>query len=293
MQKTLDLSIKKDEIGTIEGEYLVPEGKYYPAYMSNAKWDAFIKDMKMNHASAFEEYGAGSGGELKPKGKYPPKMASYGSSSRMIYNLCKDIPNFHFEYQLPTQVGGVANLDGFLELDNEYFFVEAKCREPYGIKSHLIENKYRELYKHINGDKTCNLSIKIENADAKMKVMFLVGEDKIESFDIKQMICHLLGIAVKFLNTPTNKRITFLYLCYNPKLIEIVECKKKESIFATYNQMCEECNAIDFRGLFKSIIMYLNEEQKVGNITNEDIDKMLANFNFLLCDQSTFLSQID
>jgi hypothetical protein len=282
-----------NEIGTIAGAYFVPAGKSYSAYVSNTEWDAFIKDMEINHASAFEEYGAGSGGELKPKGKYPPKMASYGSSSRMIYNLCKDIPNFHFEYQLPTRVGGVANLDGFMESDNKYIFVEAKCREPYSAKSHLIENKYQELYKHINKDKACNLSIQTENCDSKMKVMFSVGEHKIESFDIKQMICHLLGITVKFLRTPTDKRITFLYLCYNPKLIEIVEGKKKESILATYNQMCEECNAIDFSALFKSIVMYLSEELKVGHATDTAIDTMLANFNFFLCDQSTFLSQLE
>ena len=293
MQKTLDISIKKNEIGTIEGAYFVPDGNSYSAYMSNTEWDALIKDMERNHASAFEEYGAGSGGELKPKGKYPPKMASYGSSSRMIYSLCKDIPNFHFEYQLPTRVGGVANLDGFMESDNEYIFVEAKCREPYGVKSHLIENKYRELYKHINKDKACNLSIQIENVGSKMKVMFSVGENKIESFDIKQMICHLLGIAVKLLNIPTDKRITFLYLCYNPKLIEIVEGKKKESILTTYNQMCEECNAIDFSSLFKSIVIYLSEELKVGYATGTAIDTMLNNFDFLLCDQNTFLSKLD
>ena len=293
MQKTLDLSIKKNELGTIEGAYFVPDGNSYSAYMSNTEWDALIKDMERNHASAFEEYGAGSGGELKPKGKYPPKMASYGSSSRMIYNLCKDIPNFHFEYQLPTRVGGVANLDGFMESDNKYIFVEAKCREPYGVKSNLIDNKYRELYKHINKDKTCNLSIQIENADSKIKVMFSVGENKIESFDIKQMICHLLGITVKFLNAPTDKKIAFLYLCYNPKFIEIAEGKKKESILKTYNQMREECNAIDFRGLFKSIVMYLSEEIKVGHATDTAMDTMLNNFDFLLCDQSTFLSKLD
>lgn len=293
MQKALDLSIKKAELGMIDGGYAVSNGKAYESYMSNIKWDAFRKDMEMNHASAFEEYGAGSGGELKPKGKFPPKMASYGSSSRMIYNLCKDIPSFHFEYKLSTRVGGVANLDGFMESDDEYFFVEAKCREPYGVKSHLIESKYRELYKHISEDSTCDLSIRIENADSKMNVMFSVGENEIVNFDIKQMICHLLGIAVKFLNAPTDKKITFLYLCYNPKLIEIVDNKKKESIFSTYDQMCAECNAIDFCSLFKSIVMYLREELKVGHATDKDIDKMLASFKFLLCDQSTYLSMLE
>lgn len=292
MQKTLDLSIKKSEIGTTEGGYYVNNGKPYEAYVSNQEWDVFVKDMEQNHSDAFGEYGAGSGGEMKPKGKYPPKMASYGSSSRMIYNLCKDIPNFHFEYQLPTRVGGIANLDGFIEKEDRYIFVEAKCREPYGAKSHMIEKKYKELYQYINHDKICNLNINTEDADSKIDVTFSVGERIILHFDIKQMICHLLGIAVKFLNNPSDKKILFLYLCYNPKLIEMIDDKKRTSIYATYDQMCAECNVIDFSNLFKSIVIYLSEQLKVGLATNEDIDKMLANFNFQLCDQSDYINKI-
>ena len=112
--------------------------------MNNDEWDAFVADMEKNHQNAFDEYGAGSGGELKPKGKYPPKMASYGSSSRMIYNLCKGIAEFHFEEKMPTKVGGTANLDGYMETGDRYIFVEAKCRELYGENSHLIESKYRK-----------------------------------------------------------------------------------------------------------------------------------------------------
>lgn len=292
MQKTLDLSIKKHEIGTNDGGYAVPNGKIYASYMSNDEWDAFVKDMKHHHGKAFEEYGAGAGGELKPKGKYPPKMASYGSSSRMIYNLCKDIPQFHFEYQLPTRIGGIANLDGFMETDDELYFVEAKCREPYGIKSHLIESKYRKLYQYINNDKTCNLNIHIEDVGSKIKVTFSVKEQVLASFDIKQMICHLLGIAVKYLNAPTDKKISFLYLCYNPELIEIEERKKEDSIMAIYNRMCTECNLISFYDLFKSIITYLNTELSIGQATGNDIDTMLANFKFVLCDQNSFLDVI-
>ena len=80
MQKTLDLSIKKTEIGSLQGGYSTV--KLYESYMSNDAWEDFIIEMKRNHPEAYKEYGAGSGGELKPKGKYPPKMASFGSSSR-------------------------------------------------------------------------------------------------------------------------------------------------------------------------------------------------------------------
>lgn len=292
MQKTLDLSIKKSETGTTKDGYSVNNGKSYEAYVSNQEWEMFVKDMEQNHPDAFDEYMAGSGGEMKQKGKYPPKMASYGSSSRMIYNLCKDIPKFHYEHQLPTKVGGIANLDGFIEKEDRYIFVEAKCREPYGAKSHIIEKKYRDLYQYIDSDGSCNLNIRTENIDSKISVMFSVGKRIITNFDIKQMICHLLGIAVKFLNNPTDKRISFLYLCYNPKLIEIIDDKKKANIYETYDQMSAECHAIDFSNLFKSIVMYLSEQLKVGMSTSEDIHKMLDNFKFQLCDQNDYINKI-
>ena len=151
MQKTLDLSIKKHEIGTLDGGFRTKITRQ--AYMDNLVWDAFKDDMEKNHPNAFAEYGAGAGGELTEKNGFPPKMASYGSSSRMIYNLCKDIENFHFEHKLHTKIGGVANLDGFMETDDKFIFAEAKCREPYGKKTNLIECKYDTLYRYINSNR--------------------------------------------------------------------------------------------------------------------------------------------
>ena len=132
MQKTLDLSIKQQETGSLDGGFLANNQTVYPSYLDNQAWLDFKMDMASNYPTAWMEYGAGSGGELKEEGPFPPKMASYGSSSRMIYRLCKDNPDFHFEYKLPTRVGGIANLDGFLETEDRYIFVEANCREPYG-----------------------------------------------------------------------------------------------------------------------------------------------------------------
>lgn len=287
MQTTLDLSIKKHETGTLEGGYTTK--KEYPSYMNNQMWDSFKKDMEQNHKAAYTEYGAGSGGEMNPKGKFPPKMASYGSSSRMIYNLCKDIPNFHFEYQLPTRVGGIANLDGFMDFENKYTFVEAKCREPYGVKPHLIEKKYKDLYNYINKNTSCNINIKVQDEESKIKVDFFADDLAVTYFDIKQMICHLLGIAVKFLNNPTDKKICFLYLCYNPKLIEITDTKKKDEIYKAYDKMCDECNSIDFVSLFETVIRYLHEELNVGKATNENITEITSRFTFTLCDQNNFM----
>lgn len=288
MQKTLDLSMKKHETGTIDGGFSVKGGKPYSSYMQNSEWDCFIRDMEENHGEAFVEYGAGSGGECKSNGAYPPKMASYGSSSRMIYNLCKEIPGFHFEYKLHTTVGGTANLDGFLEREEELIYVEAKCREPYGEKPHLIEKKYKELYDYINAQATNNLRIRAEPLASKLNVSFSVNGKEIKHFDIKQMLCHLLGVATKHLRQPTHKRITFLYLAYDPRRIELIDSKKGAKIIAVYNEMCDECKAVDFKALFTDVCRFLAEKL---DIINTNIDALSNAFHFQLRDQSNFVSE--
>ena len=111
----LDLAIKLNEIGTTDGGYDIKYGEkmlHKQTYMTNAEWELFLLAMS---ETAKKEYGAGGGDELNGKNGHPPKMASYGSSSRMIYNLSKEKKGFHFEKKLPTTVGGTANLDGFYD----------------------------------------------------------------------------------------------------------------------------------------------------------------------------------
>ncbi len=289
MQKTLDLSIKKYETGTTEGGFAVKDGKIYASYMSNSEWNAFIGNMKENYPQAFGEYGAGSGGECMPNGVYPPKMASYGSSSRMIYHLCKDVPGFRFEYKLPTTVGGVANLDGYLEKEDELIYVEAKCREPYGEKPHLIEAKYEELYRYLNEQPTNNLNISIpEKTGSKIKVVFSVDGMEIRHFDMKQMLCHLLGIATKHLQEPTSKRITFLYLTYDPTQIKLIDSEKGAKIVETYNTMCAECNAVAFKALFEDICRFLSKNR---NLPSKNISAIVSSFSFQLKNQIDFMCE--
>lgn len=292
MQKTLDLSIKKHEIGATVGGYCV-NGKQFDSYMDKQIWMDFIAGMKENHYEAFIEFGEGSGSELREKGTYPPKMASYGSSSRMIYNLCKNIDGFHFERKLPTTVGGIANIDGFMENNDKYVFVEAKCREPYGAKSHMVDIKYKELFQYIDKENSCNLNIQVTDAGSNIDARFIAEGVTIDCFDIKQMICHLLGISGMFLNNPTDRKICFAYLCYNPKLIDIVDERKKIKIFAEYNKMRDECLAIDFKELFGITLRYLRNELNIGNASDKQVAEMASNFEFYLCDQSNYSSYIN
>ena len=292
IDETLDYAIMRDETlknPNLKSGYII-DGRPYGQYLDNKCFDDFINDMKTNYPIAYKMYGEGSGSELELRksrwGTFsPPKMASFGSSSRMIFNLMKDTKGFLFEKQLPTTVGGTANLDGFMETDDKYIFVEAKCREPYGKKDDKIYRKYEKLYNFINQSEKTNVSCDILPIDEiYMKVTFKMNDNPIHNFDMKQMISHLLGVATAFLNGKFEiKNIEFIYLLFNPTLIEIKDEKARGKIYEIYKNTCNECNASDFKALFEVIIDCLkslkkwNKDYKTNDLTDR--------FTFKLCSQ--------
>lgn len=292
ISKTIDLSIKRNETGKgKEDKYYLLADRQYENYIDNEAWMDFVDEMRVNYPSAYAEYGEGSGDELgiKKIGKHPPKMASYGSSSRMIYLLSRDIRGFQFEKKLPTTVGGIANMDGFLQGEGKQFYIEAKCREPYSHKSYIIDRKYETLYRHIDAEPTVDLRCNITILDDdKMQVQFVSQGTVITAFDIKQMISHLLGIATAKLNNPTEEKIKFLYLLYNPSAITIVNPKHEEKIMAAYNTQVCECNSIHFADLFRVILDYLHSNRNIGIASEQEIARIKSAFTFELCDQNNY-----
>lgn len=291
LNKILDYAIMADETAKnpdVKSGYVTNE-KSYNNYLSNDSFAEFVEDMKTNNPTAYEMYGKGGGKELEERkvgnNIYPPKMASFGSSSRMIYNMMKDVDGFLFEKKLPTTVGGIANLDGFMETADKCVFVEAKCREPYSAKDGIIERKYEDLYKVITAsDKTsvsCNINVIDER---KMEVKFMSDNTEIHSFDMKQMISHLLGVATAYLKGEFDKKIDFIYLLFNPKLIGIKEGKAE--IHCIYEQTCNECNSVDFKALFEVIVDYLQTTRGLGK--DKIKSNIVDNFRFDLIDQTTF-----
>lgn len=288
--KSLDKAIMLYETAanpTLSACYWV-DGRPYENYLSNESWSLFKKDMEKNHPSAFSLYALGSGKEMEERrvGKYtyPPKMASFGSSSRMIYNLMKDNPKFMYEKKLPTTIGGIANLDGFMETAEKCVFVEAKCREPYGTKSNEIANKYRSLYEFLTLSSRNNLTCIITpTKEGKMAVQFFAEQKELLFFDIKQMICHLLGVATAYLQGMYENEIDFIYLLYNPTHLHIANAVHLKEIIDTYHNECRECESLDFHGLFLDILSFLQEKQKIG--VNQNIERIANIFSFRMCDQ--------
>ena len=290
--KLLDLSIKQAETnGSKVDMSYVHNGREYNNYLDNASWQDFINEMKALYYPIYENYKNGSGDELgiKKVGKYPPKMASYGSSSRMIYLLSRDIPDFRFEEKLYTTVGGTANMDGYLNKNGTKYYIEAKCREPYYSHKFIIDRKYEQLYRYLDKLEGLDFKCSIDIIDDKwMKVHFSTSKRAIEHFDIKQMICHLLGIATDKIETPTEDKIQFLYLLYNPTKINIIDIPQKKKLLALYEQEIAECDSIPFAELFKAIVDYLLSNTSVKKSPTTNPEKLKNSFSFKRYDQTTF-----
>ena len=299
----LDLAIKSKETGTTEGYYYIIERfgiSCYPTYMTNKEWSMFLSDMP---EAARKEYEKGNGTELYETIKRvscgsssriifggPPKMASFGSSSRMIYNLSKEKEGFHFEKKLPTTVGGTANLDGFYEDDNRYIFVEAKCHEPYTAKNVTVSKAYEKLYTYINEQMSHSLHIDMQTSKCGryLNVEYFADGEKLEHFDMKQMICHLLGITTGMLKgTLERKQVDFIYLLYDPTKLDI-EVDAKEVIDEIYERTCYECNLVDFAELYRILLNFLIKEKYAGAASDIDVNNMVLQFTFALASQEFY-----
>ena len=266
-EKALDYAIRDYECNekSVGYGYEIAGNKYWN-YLSNKSWEEFLKSMSSLHRA---QYNDADGGELKVKqgrwGIYPPKMASFGSSSRFLYNISKNIECFQFEKLLPTRVGGSANLDGYITRGDGDVFVEAKCREIYSShKTIKVSNVYEEIYKELQelypkfSFKNNGRPIKNGKEDNEhFNCTFKFNGKEIIHFDIKQLICHFLAISANILeNENANKNIKFIYLIFNPN--EVIEQVEKESykkqIIEIYGDTKKEItDYFDMELLFESI----------------------------------------
>ena len=266
----------------------------YDNYMSYNTWKTFLKGMSRPHRQQFED---GDGGETKEKkgrwGLCPPKMASYGSSSRFIYNLSKDICGFRFEKQLPTRVGHTANLDGFLPKKNINVYVEAKCREIYGKHKRVeVSEVYKEVYEFIHNKKHIDFDYKDNKLHCKKKehfnCTFKYKGVEIVHFDLKQLICHFLGITADILENKRSEKVRFVYLIYNPqKVKEKIDYTYREAILSAYDETIAEIKRMgDMNWLFKAVLDY---QQTNLNISIEKV----PSFEFKLVDQDSYRDELE
>lgn len=279
-----------------------PEPGYFGRtdYLSEDAWEALIKGMADEHK---QQYGGGSGGELEPKGTKPPKMAAYASSSRMMYTLSTqehDISGIRFEEKLPTTVGGIANMDGYREKNGEFIFVEAKCREPYDHHAEqTVKQVYKGVYRWLRDKMPRVFSCVMEECDNNdMRVVFFCKGEVVAHFDIKQMICHLLGVATKFLQPLDKKgtlwqdfdKIHFLYLLFDPTQLPL-SGDKKTAVMEIYHDTCKSAKHYHFEEMFAQTVDYLVSLRNENNKPVPDeayLNKLKAAFKFTLCSQHDY-----
>lgn len=271
--------------GAVSG-YRTEEGNQYDSYMDNDSWNAMLAAMRDDHRC---QYADGGGGELREKNGRPPKMASFISSSRMIYQLSKDIPGFVFEAKRPTVVGGIANLDGYLSNDSKTCYVEAKLREPYSHSAiQKIKVNYQPVYiwlrERMNGYFNCVME---HCSEREMNVVFSCRNNVFAEFDIKQMICHLLGIAAYHLRQEQiPESIRFLYLLYNPSKLSIEEHSAAQ-IMRIHQNTVQAAEGYHFERMFGHIIDFLIETH---DFPADHAPALKKAFSFRLCDQDTYHS---
>lgn len=281
--KDFDLTIAKAEKET--SGYRIGD-RIYDSYLSNEAWGTYLAKMSKKHRC---QYGDGSGGELEEKNGRPPKMASFASSSRMIYKLSHDVPDFVFEKQLPTVIGGIANLDGYLEREHDFVFIEAKCREPYSHTAiQTIKQNYKPVYAYLREIMPRVFSCVMEDVpDTRdMRVAFFCKGDSVAYFDIKQMICHLLGVANEMLNSKSEKPVLFLYLLYNPAELQLSP-ENKCQISRIFKDTCNAANNYCFEEMFGHIVDYLIQEKGI-TVHPKKVEKLKSTFRFALCDQNNY-----
>lgn len=295
MQKALDCAIRDYEIqGSSEKcGYITSSGNGpYWNYMKNEVWEDFLKCSMLPIHKA--QYLDGDGGELSEKnsryGMMPPKMASYGSSSRFIHNLSKGVEGFSFEKQLPTRVGHTANLDGFLQTEDCDIYVEAKCREIYNHTPYIkVSNVYEPVYEYIHNKNNCFVFEKMESENGYFKCSFSYNGRQIKYFDIKQLICHFLGISADLLENNRDSNVKFLYLIFNPnantEFIHKCTQKYESNILKAYQETIEDIKSLgNMNWLFEAIVSYQCENL---HLNPKEID-----FDFHVVDQNSYMTNL-
>ena len=290
LQHTFDRAIRDME-GKLYGVgYKVKETEEpYDRYMSNEGWKRYLAEMSEDHRNQYKD---GDGGELK-EGRYPPKMACYGSSSRIIYTCLREVGGIKFEHQLPTRVGSrPANLDAYLYTDRRDIFVEAKCKEIYAKLGNVKASiRYNKVYEHINKSYNsfsfCTKVISDNRGvvdDKQYYYSFFYNNEPIIRFDIKQLISHFLGIAAGVLEGRVKNNIRFVYFIYNRNELGN---KDLDRVYAkTINEIGknDEIDKIGIIELFKAVFEYQKKNLK--------IEKVMPKFEFVLADQNNIMNYL-
>lgn len=198
---------------------------HYPHYFSEEAFRSFLQEMEEHYPDAFSRYRSGKGSELlerTEKGRtMPPKMASAASSSRFCYLSLRDGAHVlgggkvTFEADCPVDgVRGTApQMDAFSA--EGAIFIEVKCHEIFDPHAISLSHQYR----HWLCGKSNGFLLDIPESTPGEQIhiplsAFNIGERCM--LDIKQLLCHLMGIASHACTSATLVYLFFKPLCADP-----------------------------------------------------------------------------
>lgn len=245
MKKETFDNIIRDNIITKTGKdcfgYVVSDtSKRYNIYYDNQSFFEFVKNMKSSkYRKAFDSYDCGKGSELKEHigryGKLPPKMASVASSSRFCFLALKDGANafggtgevvFEHECRINGISGIAPQLDAYIP--NENIFIEVKCHEIFDSHRIVMKRKYWDLIYGADNKFGLYTSDKLPGETFEIPLSVFGINKSSSMFDLKQFLCHLLGIESQ---AGDSKMLAYLF--FKPKSTKSDEQKEIDEIFYT------------------------------------------------------------
>ena len=213
--------------------------KNYENYYSKNEFETFLTEMKEKFPSAFSQYDFGKGSELKEQkgryGFYPPKMASVASSSRFCYiSLRNGGKAIGADETAQFEVGlTIRDIDGIPpQLDacflKKNIFVEAKCHEIFDNHKVVLKEKYWEQVYGADNEFGFPTQHKTREKEFEIPLNKFGIKKSNSMFDIKQLLCHLMGIASQ---KAPEASATLLYLFFMPKTDDIETSEKIKIVF--------------------------------------------------------------
>ena len=214
--------------------------KTYENYYSKSVFKSFLEEMQQPcYMDSFERYENGKGSELKEQhgryGKTPPKMASVASSSRFCYLALRDGAQclgskepvqFEHECRIKGISGTAPQLDGYIPDGNIYF--EAKCHEIFDNHKIKMKAQYWDyLYGHNNEFGFAPIE-KTDGVEFEIPLSVFGINKEYSMFDIKQFLCHLLGIVS---NKEKEESATLVYMFFKPLTDSALIQRQIEEVF--------------------------------------------------------------
>ncbi|MBQ8417781.1 MAG: hypothetical protein IJX10_04025 [Phascolarctobacterium sp.] len=223
----------------------------YEDYYTKDEFDKFIEDMKNYNIEHHKSYAEGKGNETvsTDDGVKPPKMASVASSSRFAYlalrkgakhiGVTKNV-EFEAECAIKNKPGTQPQMDAYDKDTNTY--IEVKCHEIFGdSKKKTLGEAYVNYIFGANEDGIGFKLITVTKPEGEFPIPFkeFGMKEFPRYFDLKQFLCHLLGVACK--NHKEEESATLAYLFFKPKTD--VEAEANE-LFGVYNGLQTEIISI-------------------------------------------------